>query len=489
MKSRVSWVFALIAIFMLATLGAPVNARVPDKDLPSGVTAVASVEGIDEYRLENGLRVILFPDPSKQTATVNITYLVGSLHEGYGETGMAHLLEHLVFKGSTKHPNIAQELTAHGCRPNGSTWFDRTNYFETFSATDENLDWALDMEADRMVNSFISAEDLESEMTVVRNEFEIGENYPTYIIEERIYSTAFLWHNYGNTTIGARSDIENVPIENLQAFYKRWYRPENAVLVVAGKIHEKKTLDLVQAKFGPIQNPETPLQQVYTSEPAQDGERSVTLRRVGDIQAVGVGYHIPSGSHPDYPALQVMAFLLGDSPSGRLHKKLVETQKATEVSAWANRFRDPALMYVDAELRKDGPIEEVRDIMIQEIEGFAENPPTVEDVERAKKNLLRNWEVTMRDSPRAAIRLSEWAAMLLKTWSWLPRPTSTNRTARWGSTYRRRLPSALRFPNHPTWRSCSKVMRGAKPWPRVRSSTSRPRTSRAAFSGRLSPAG
>jgi zinc protease len=135
--------------------------------LPDGVTKITSVEGITEYRLKNGLRVLLFPDQSKPTITVNITYLVGSRHEGLGETGMAHLLEHMVFKGSTKHPNVPQELTEHGCRPNGTTWYDRTNYFETFSATDENLKWALDLESDRMVNSFIKKEDLASEFTVV----------------------------------------------------------------------------------------------------------------------------------------------------------------------------------------------------------------------------------------------------------------------------------------------------------------------------------
>ena len=207
---------------------------------------VTSVEGITEYRLANGLRVLLFPDPTKPTITVNITYLVGSRHENYGETGMAHLLEHLLFKGTPNHPNIPQELTAHGARPNGSTWFDRTNYFETFPATDENLKWALDLEADRMVNSFIAKKDLDSEMTVVRNEFEMGENDPASILQERVLSTAYLWHNYGKSTIGARADIENVPIDRLQAFYRTYYQPDNAVLLVAGKFDEAKTLDARQ---------------------------------------------------------------------------------------------------------------------------------------------------------------------------------------------------------------------------------------------------
>ena len=194
----------------------------------AGPVKVTSVEGITEYALANGLRVLLFPDQTKQTITVNVTYLVGSRHEGYGETGMAHLLEHLLFKGTPKHPNIPQELTSHGARPNGTTWFDRTNYFETFQATDENLRWALDLEADRMVHSFIAKKDLDSEMTVVRNEFELGENDPASILEERVLSTAYLWHNYGNSTIGARADLENVPIERLQAFWRNYYQPDNA---------------------------------------------------------------------------------------------------------------------------------------------------------------------------------------------------------------------------------------------------------------------
>ncbi|MDA8132020.1 MAG: insulinase family protein, partial [Elusimicrobia bacterium] len=165
--------------------------------LPPGVTKGASVEGIDEYLLPNGLKVLLFPDHTKPTVTVNITYEVGSRNENYGETGMAHLLEHLMFKGTPKHPNIPQELTAHGTSPNASTSYDRTNYFETFSATDTNLDWALSLEADRMVNSNIAKKDLDSEMTVVRNEFESGENNPRSILMERVMSEAYLWNNYG----------------------------------------------------------------------------------------------------------------------------------------------------------------------------------------------------------------------------------------------------------------------------------------------------
>ena len=227
--------------------------------LPKGAAKVTSVEGITEYTLDNGLRVLMFPDPSKDTITVNITYLVGSRHENYGETGMAHLLEHLVFKGTPRHPNIPQELTAHGARPNGTTSVDRTNYFETFGATDENLRWALDLEADRMVNSFIAKKDLDSEMTVVRNEFELTENDPLGVVLKRVIAASYHWHNYGKSVIGSKADLENVPIDRLQAFYKRHYQPDNAILTVAGRIDEPKTLALVADCFGKIPRPDRQL--------------------------------------------------------------------------------------------------------------------------------------------------------------------------------------------------------------------------------------
>ncbi|MDX5477654.1 MAG: insulinase family protein, partial [Cyclobacteriaceae bacterium] len=295
-----------------------------NQHLPDPVK-VTTVEGITEYQLANGLRVLLFPDQTKETITVNITYLVGSKHENYGETGMAHLLEHLVFKGTPRHPNIPQELTERGARPNGTTWTDRTNYFETFRATEENLRWALDLEADRMVNSFISKDDLESEMTVVRNEFEAGENSPWNVLRQRILATAYEWHNYGKTTIGARSDIENVPIDRLQNFYRTYYQPDNAVLVVAGKIDEDATIGMINEYFGPIPRPERELPKFYTRDPDQDGERTVTVRRVGDAQIVGTAFKTAALSHEDAAPLEVLSMVMGDNPSGRLYKELVDS--------------------------------------------------------------------------------------------------------------------------------------------------------------------
>src|SRR5579871_2360883 len=367
--------FACIAMAALTVGALPAQAaagggQAAAVKLPAGMQEVTSVEGITEYSLPNGLHILIFPDNSKQTMTVNITYLVGSRYENYGETGMAHLLEHLMFKGSTNHKDTKSELTEHGANWNGTTWLDRTNYFETFKATDENLIWALDLEADRMVHSFIARKDLDTEMTVVRNEYESGENSPTRILTQRTLSGAYLWHNYRKNTIGARSDIEKVPIERLQAFWRNYYQPDNAILLVAGKIDPGKTLALVAQKFGPLSRPTRAIQPTYTDEPTQDGERSVTLRRAGDVQAVCSVYHVPAGSHPDYPAVQILAEILGDTPSGRLHKALVETKNASSIYGYGYQLREPGVLIFVAEVGKQDSLDAARDLLLQTVEGM-----------------------------------------------------------------------------------------------------------------------
>ena len=397
------------AIALVASAAAIVAQTAPA--LPKGVERVTSVEGITEYRLPNGLRVLIFPDPSKQTMTVNVTYLVGSKHENYGETGMAHLLEHMVFKGTPKHSNIPQELTEHGARPNGSTWFDRTNYFETFAATEENLKWALDLESDRMLNSYVAKKDLDSEMTVVRNEYELGENSPFGVLIDRLFATAYVWHNYGKSTIGARADIENVPIERLQAFYKKYYQPDNAVLLVAGKIDEGKTLELVNQYFGPLPKPARELPKIYTVEPTQDGERLISVRRIGDTQLVAAGYHIPAGSHPDAAAASILLQVLADTPSGRLHKALVESKKASSVFNFPYIFGEESLFIVGAEVRMEQSLDAARDSLLQIVEDVAKNPVTKEEVERARAQLLKQIELNLNSSENVGLELSEWIGM------------------------------------------------------------------------------
>ncbi len=380
--------------------------------LPANIEKLTSVEGITEYRLKsNGLKVLLFPDPSKQTMTVNITYNVGSRNEGYGETGMAHLLEHLAFKGSPKHKDIPGEFKQKGARFNGTTWLDRTNYYETFSSSDENLEWALDLESDRMINSYIAKKDLDSEFSVVRNEFESGENDPSSILFERVMSTAFLWHNYGKSTIGNRSDIENVPIENLQAFYRKFYQPDNATLLVAGKIDEAKTLKLIDKYFTAVPKPTRVLPTTWSTEPTQDGERLVTLRRVGDLQVASAGYHIPAGSHPDFACVQIIGESLTDNPSGRLYKNLVSANKASGVGNFTFQTKEPGFIYFGTDVRKEQNLEEAKTILLKTLDDISANPLSEEEVKRTKTQILKQLEQLYRNSEVTGQLLSEYIAL------------------------------------------------------------------------------
>jgi zinc protease len=379
--------------------------------LPKGVEFVTSVEGLSEYRLANGLRIVLFPDQSKPTTTVNLTYLVGSRFESYGETGMAHLLEHMMFKGTPNHTNIPQELTEHGTRPNATTSFDRTNYFETFAATDANLEWAIKLEADRMINSFIAKKDLDSEMTVVRNEYEMGETSPFAVTLKRLHGAAYEWHSYAKDTIGDRSDIENVPIDRLQAFYHKYYQPDNAVLMVTGKFEPAHVLDLITGTFGAIPRPTRVLPPIYTIEPTQDGEHTVTIRRVGDTQVVMAAYHIPAGSSPDFAALEVLSEILSDRSSGRLYKALVETKKAASAAAFNRRLHDPGLLILFAQTGKDDSLDAVRDILTKTAEGFTADGPKPEEIARARTSLLKQSDIALSNSETLGLQMSEWMAV------------------------------------------------------------------------------
>ncbi|GIW98173.1 MAG: peptidase M16 [Pirellulaceae bacterium] len=402
-----------IAVMLMAGMWIGGREQVNAKE-PS-LTRVTSIEGISEYRLANGAQVLLFPDPGASEVTVNMTVFVGSRHEGYGEAGMAHLLEHMLFKGTPAHPNIPELLQNRGAQFNGTTWLDRTNYYETLPAANpeealENLEFAIRLEADRLMNSFVRGEDLASEMTVVRNEFERGENNPRGILLQRMQSVAYDWHNYGRSTIGNRSDIERVPIDRLRAFYRKFYRPDNVMLVLAGNLEEATALELVTKYFGELEPPPIPLDRTYTIEPPQDGERTVVLRRVGNTQYVGACYHIPAGSHPDYAAMETIASIYGTEPAGRLYQELVLPEVASNVFTMSMGLHDPGLIFFMAQVPTDKSLESARQALLESIETIAERPVTEEELQRAKSQFLKSRELRAANSRAIAIELSEWAA-------------------------------------------------------------------------------
>ncbi|GLH65767.1 M16 family metallopeptidase [Geothrix edaphica] len=381
---------------------------------------VTAVEGITEYRLANGLRVLLYPDASKPTITTNITYLVGSRHEHYGETGMAHLLEHMLFKGTKDRPDTWKILNELGGDANGTTNFDRTNYYVSFPASEENLRKALGLEADRMQNCTFTAETLwgkdgkSGEMTVVRNEFESGENSPFRTAIFRLMSAAFDWHNYGKPVIGARSDIEHVNVDHLRAFYRTYYQPDNAVLMVAGKFDEPKTLAYINDTFGRLPKPARTLEPTYTLEPTQDGERLVTIRRVGGTPLLIAGYHVAPSAQADRSATDLAASILTDAPSGRLYKALVETKLAAQVFPLSFTTYEPGLQMFGVVLAKDGDLEKAKEVLLREVETLKDKPLTQAELDRAKAQTQKGIDQALSDTKNMAISLSE--AMAAGDW-------------------------------------------------------------------------
>lgn len=370
-------------------------------------TLVTEVEGVKEYHLPNGLQILLVQDPAINNVIVNVVYHVGSRNEGYGETGMAHLLEHMMFRPSKKFSSIKQTIADKGAEANGTTWYDRTDYFEILPASDSNLIWALDMESDRMVNSLMRNDDLQKEFTVVRNEFEADENYPDAILQERILSTMYLWHNYGKSTIGSKEDIERVPITNLKAFYQKYYQPDNATLIVGGKIDEKKTLAWIAKYFGKIPKPTRVIQPAYTVEPAQDGERYVELRRNGDISYVGMAYHTPSYADADYVANDAVRNILTNDPSGIFYKALVQTQLATKVYGWTPQLYDPGFTYFGCSIPKGKSLDSVETSFRTTADQLPYTNITQEDVDRAKNALMKDWSDQQNNTESFCIGLAE----------------------------------------------------------------------------------
>ena len=379
---------------------------------PAGLTEVTSVEGITEYRLDsNGLRILLAPDDSKPTTTVNMTYLVGSRHENYGETGMAHLLEHLLFKGTPTHPNALAEFSKRGLQANGSTSTDRTNYFASFAANPDTLSWYLGWQADAMVNSKIAREDLDTEMTVVRNEMENGENNPFQTLWQKMLGVAFQWHNYGKTPIGARSDVENVDIAQLQAFYRLYYQPDNAVLIVSGKFDPTATLEAIVKTFSVIPKPSRKLPPEYTVEPVQDGERSVILRRTGGSPLVAAMYHVPPASSSDFAALDLASMIIADTPSGRLYKALVPTKLATSVLGFTMDEFAPGIVMFGATLQPGMDQKKSLQTLTQAIEGISKQPFTQLELDRVRNQWLTSWNQGFSDAQKIGVALSEAIAI------------------------------------------------------------------------------
>jgi len=421
-----------LAILLAASAGEPASAQTPPARVPAHAPArparparaasapapaiapapapavfVRELGGVQEYQLANGLQILLFPDDSQSTTSVNITYRVGSRYEGQGEFGMAHLLEHMQFKGTPSHRDIPDEFARLGVRYNGTTTVDRTNFVEGFNAGADTLAATLALEADRMRNSFIARADLDKEMSVVRNEFERGENEPLSVLAKRVTSAAYTWHAYGHVAIGPKSDIENVPIESLQAFYHRWYRPDNATLLIAGKFDRDATLRLIARDFGPIARPAEPMVQPYTVEPAQDGERSVVVHRVGGQPVIEAYYHVPALAHPDTAAILVYELLMSLQPSGHLYQGLVASGQALGARMNGLGGHDPGGAQAIALLAPGADVDKVQQRLLDLVEGRAAILFSEADIQRVRDLALVSYRQEMKNPQGVIQQLSD----------------------------------------------------------------------------------
>ena len=357
-----------------------------------GFTHVKSLGGIDEYRLEsNGLQVLLLPDHSAPVATFMVTYRVGSRNEVTGTTGATHLLEHLMFKGSAafnkeKGNKVDQILDPIGAINNATTSVDRTNYYETFGS--EHLPLVVEMEADRMRNLLLRDDDRKPEMTVVRNEFERGQNNPIQALFLELGSYAYIAHPYHHSTIGWRSDIEKVSIEKLREFYDTFYWPDNATVTVIGDFAPERALGLIKQHYGAIPKSPKPIPEIYTEEPAQSGPRRFVIKRAGQLGAVAIGHKIPAGTHPDYPALQVLATILGSGKNSRLYKAITDQSLSTGVFTFARFTHDPMLHYTFLPLAPGITHEQVEKPALAEIEKLKKDGVTDAEVSSAISQLI-----------------------------------------------------------------------------------------------------
>ncbi|HKP71690.1 MAG TPA: pitrilysin family protein [Pyrinomonadaceae bacterium] len=379
--------------------------------LPRGITFVAEGDGIREYRLANELKVLLLENRVAPVASLCVLYRVGSRNEAVGHTGSTHLLEHMMFKGTPtfnkeRNTQIAATLQKLGADFNATTWYDRTNYFETVPS--DQLELIIRLEADRMRNSFIADEDRQSEMTVVRNELERGQNEPMLVLDEAVYAAAFREHPYHHPTIGWRADVENVPTARLKAFYDTFYHPNNATVIVVGDFERAETLELINQHFGALPATQEAIPEVYTDEPPQEGERRLTVKRAGELALVQVAFHTPAvlgqlnvlsnaelaaraarppAENDIYP-LVVLSAAMSNGVTSRLYQSLVETELAVSVTTNCDQFRDPGLFNVYATVTPDVAPREVEEVILAELRRAGEEGLSDAEVEKAKQQII-----------------------------------------------------------------------------------------------------
>lgn len=360
---------------------------------PTGYTHVRTVRAIEEYELRaNGLRVLYMHVPGCGAVTSNLVYRVGSRHEARGETGIAHMLEHMLFKsvhdGTGKRvPTQGHKVLENaGALMNASTWLDRTNYY--FTVPTPYLTQALATEAGRMRNLLIEEREFTPEQTNVLSEYEMYAGNPLEALMTEVTQAAFVSHGYGHETIGHRGDIECFTVPKLRAFYDTYYWPNNATLTIVGDIERDDALKAVRAAFGSIPRSPTPIPEIDVAEPAQAGTRRVEVRRPTPLSISVVAQKIPPACSREWATMQVIGAYLTDGPQSRLEELLVDTHLASSVEAAATPTHDAGLFSIIVHLTEGTAHETVERIVTEEFAALVTKPPSPARLETITRKLL-----------------------------------------------------------------------------------------------------
>jgi zinc protease len=346
-------------------------------------------EQITKTRLSNGFLVLLMPNTKAPVVTVQVWYKVGSSNEPYGQSGLAHLTEHLMFRGTKKYgpKQFSRIVQKNGGQDNAFTSRDYTAYFENLAS--DRVAVALDLESDRMMGLLLDKDLFLTERKVVQEERRLRiKDDPSASLFEEVIATAFKSHPYKRPITGWMEDLENLSLSDFLSFYRMYYQPANATLVVAGDFNKNDLLPMIEKTFGRIPKG-LDLKALLIKEPPQESDIRVILRREAQLPYVVLAYHVPSFPHPDSFALEVMSQILAGGKSSRMYQKMVyQEQTALEAGAdYAFSSKDPFLFFFYAQAMPGHTPEKIEARLFQELEVWEKNPPTQEEIEKAKNQI------------------------------------------------------------------------------------------------------
>lgn len=371
---------------------------------------ISAVAGVREYMLDNGLKVLIIEDHKVPLATFQIWYRIGSREETSGKTGLSHLLEHMMFKGTPRYGSkvFSKIIQRNGGVDNAMTSRDYTMYFQTMSS--DRIGLSVELESDRMTNLILDEKEVLSERNVVKEERRMRyDNDPQNALFETLMANAFMAHPYRRPVIGWMQDISEIRRDDLYKHYKAYYSPNNAFIVIAGDVDPDEILKKIKTGFGGINKTILPDRNI-TEEPEQSGEKRFYLKKEAEISSVIMGHHTPRFPHEDSFALDVLSSILSGGKSSRLYRSLVYDKKiALEAGAdYDGMHIDPLLFFFWVNAAPEKDINEAEKSLLSEISTIKDTPPTEREVQKAKNQIEASFIFSQDSLYRQAMNIGRF---------------------------------------------------------------------------------